>query len=204
MVARWKKVACLIVAMGMLGGWAKAVEPDAVIPLWPGDGLPPGVKVQNPQNQTPDAHGLIRRMDKPELRVFLPPADRATGTGVIICPGGGYGLLDFKAHVAEFVTDYQQQGIAVIALLYKVPTKADLALTEGQQAASSGPQPCRAMEARPAEDRHARLLGGGAPAREFNIPCRQWRSSSQGPLGPARLPPELRRADVPLESLDGG
>ncbi len=117
-----------------LSGVAKAVEPDAVVPLWPGDGLPPGVKVQNPQNENPDANGLIRRMDKPELRVFLPLADTATGTAVIICPGGGYGLLDYKAHVAEFVADYQQQGIAVIALLYKVPTNADLALTEGQRA----------------------------------------------------------------------
>ncbi len=75
MVARWKKVACMVLAMGMLGGWANAVEPDAVVRLWPGDGLPPGVKVENPQNQNPDAQGLIRRMDKPELRVFLPPAD---------------------------------------------------------------------------------------------------------------------------------
>ena len=92
MVTSWKKIACLILSAGMLGGWASAVEPDAVIPLWPGDGLPPGVKVQNPQNQPPDAKGLIRRMDKPELQVFLPPAERATGTAVIICPGGGYGL----------------------------------------------------------------------------------------------------------------
>ena len=90
--------------------------------------------MQNPQNQNLDAHGLIRRMDKPELRIFLPPTERATGTAVIICPGGGYGLLDYKAHVAEFVADYQQHGIAVIALLYKVPTTADLALTEGKRA----------------------------------------------------------------------
>ena len=134
MVTNCKKIACLILSVGMLGGWARAVEPDAVVPLWPGDGLPPGVKVPDPQNQQPDAQGLIRRMDKPELRVFLPPADRATGTAVIICPGGAYGLLDYKAHVAEFVADYQQQGIAVIALLYKVPTTADLALTEGKRA----------------------------------------------------------------------
>jgi hypothetical protein len=73
-------------------------------------------------------------MDKPELRVFLPVADRATGTAVIICPGGGYGLLDYKAHVAEFVADYLEHGIAVIALLYKVPTNADLALAEGRRA----------------------------------------------------------------------
>lgn len=111
MVTSWKKMSCLILSVGMLSGWARAVEPDAVIPLWPGNGLPPGAKVQDPQNLQPDARGLIRRMDKPELRVFLPSAERATGTAVIICPGGGYGLLDYKAHVAEFVADYQQQAM---------------------------------------------------------------------------------------------
>src|SRR5689334_1811904 len=91
-----KSVACLILALMMLGGTAQAGEPDAIVPLWPGDGLPSGVKVRHPQNQNPDAHGHIRRIDKPELRVFLPPAHRATGTAVVICPGGGYGLLDYK------------------------------------------------------------------------------------------------------------
>lgn len=134
MLTNGKKLACLMLSVGLLSGWAQAVEPDAVVPLWPGDGLPPGVKVQDPQNQPPDAQGLIRRFDKPELRVFLPSAERATGTAVIICPGGGYGLLDYKAHVAEFVADFQQQGIAVITLLYKVPTSAELALKEGQRA----------------------------------------------------------------------
>lgn len=136
MATRWKMVLihCLILSLGVVGGLVRAAEPDAVVPLWPGDGLPPGVKVPDPQNQQPDAQGLIRRLDKPELHVFLPPTDRATGTAVIICPGGAYSLLDYRAHVAEFVADYQQQGIAVIALLYKVPTTADLALTEGKRA----------------------------------------------------------------------
>ena len=31
--------------------------------------------------------------DQPALTVQLPPADRATGCGVIVAPGGGYVLL---------------------------------------------------------------------------------------------------------------
>src|ERR1035437_2039805 len=31
--------------------------------------------------------------DKPSLTIFLPPADRANGTAVVVCPGGGYGHL---------------------------------------------------------------------------------------------------------------
>ena len=124
MATSWKMVfiTCLILSLGAVSGLVRAAEPDAVVPLWPGDGLPPGVKVPDPQNQQPDSQGLIRRLDKPELRVFLPPTDRATGTAVIICPGGAYSLLDYKAHVAEFVADYQQQGIAVIALHALVET----------------------------------------------------------------------------------
>ena len=62
MAASWKRIACLILSVWMFGNWASAVEPDVVIPLWSGDGLPPGAKVQDPQNQQPDAKGLIRRM----------------------------------------------------------------------------------------------------------------------------------------------
>jgi acetyl esterase/lipase len=134
MVSRWKKTAGLVLAAGLLGGWAMAAEPDAVVPLWPGNGVPPGVQVQEPKNENPGDDGLIRRVDKPELRAFLPPADRATGTAVIICPGGGNNLLDWKAHVADFIADYRQQGIAVIALLYKVPTTSELALQDGKRA----------------------------------------------------------------------
>ena len=169
-----------------------------------GNGLPPGVKVQDPQNQNPDAKGLIRRMDKPELRVFLPAADRATGTAVIICPGGGYGLLDYKAHVAEFVADYQQQGIAVIALLYKVPTNADLALTEGKLSQDGLSAAWPSSGSWSEEDRHARVFGGWAPAGELDLACRRRRSPIAGPAGPAELPPELRRVDVPLEHLESG
>lgn len=73
-------------------------------------------------------------MDKPELRVFMAPADRATGTAVIICPGGGFGHLAYKSHVTDFVADYHQHGITVIALLYKVRTTPDAALADGKRA----------------------------------------------------------------------
>lgn len=126
-----KTILCAGLGSGLLLG---ATEPDLVVRLWPGEGRPPGSKVEGPKNLEPDAKGLIRRVDLPELQVFLPPAERATGTAVIICPGGGYGLLDYRAHVAQFVPDYLQEGVAVIALLYAVPTKPEAALTEGRRA----------------------------------------------------------------------
>jgi len=131
---RWGTSACLLATVWLFGSWAGAVEPDVVVRLWPGDGMPPGATVQEPQNEQPDAGGLIRRMDRPELRVFLAPADKATGTAVIVCPGGGYNLLGYTLHVTDFVADYHEHGITVIALLYKVPTTAEVALKEGKRA----------------------------------------------------------------------
>jgi hypothetical protein len=31
--------------------------------------------------------------DKPTLTISLPPADKANGAAVVVCPGGGYGGL---------------------------------------------------------------------------------------------------------------
>ena len=32
-------------------------------------------------------------VDQPSLRIYLPDKAAATGTGVVVCPGGGYGHL---------------------------------------------------------------------------------------------------------------
>jgi len=54
-----------------------AAEPKTEL-LWP-DGAP-GAKGDRPE-------------DKPTLTIWLPPKEKAVGTGVVICPGGGYGHL---------------------------------------------------------------------------------------------------------------
>jgi len=97
MVTGWKEMACLILALGLLAA-GKSRRAGPVVPLGRRRSTP-GVKIQDPQNRIP-MPGPDPRMDKPELRVFLPPAS-GLRYAVVICPGGGYGLLDYKAHVAE-------------------------------------------------------------------------------------------------------
>ena len=84
-----------------------AVEPK-IIPLWP-DGAPEA------KGRTPD--------DIPTLTVFLPPAAQAVGTGIVICPGGGYGHLamDHEGHdVAKWLNG---KGVAAFVLRYRLPAK---------------------------------------------------------------------------------
>jgi hypothetical protein len=66
------------------------------IALWPGkpprfvDGAPP---------ETVDEHAHIRMVSIPTISPYLPPRGKGTGMAVIVCPGGGYGALDWRTHV---------------------------------------------------------------------------------------------------------
>jgi acetyl esterase/lipase len=60
--------------------------------------------------------------DKPTLIIYLPDAEKATGCGIVVCPGGGYGglAMDHEGHqiarwlnsfgVAAFICDYRHRG----------------------------------------------------------------------------------------------
>jgi acetyl esterase/lipase len=89
-------------------------------PLWPG--------------KAPDALG-DKPQDKPSLTIYLPPADKATGTAVVVCPGGGYGTLALDhegKQIAEWLT---QRGLTAFVLRYRVaPYKHPVPLHDAQRA----------------------------------------------------------------------
>jgi acetyl esterase/lipase len=58
--------------------------------------------------------------DKPSLTVFLPPADKAVGTAVIVCPGGGYQHLAATYEGKEPAQWLNQRGIAAFVLRYRL------------------------------------------------------------------------------------
>src|SRR5271170_183678 len=66
-----------------------------VIPIWPG--TPPGsgneTYEEGEYTRQQDGVKRITNITRPTLTVYLPDPARATGTGVIICPGGGFRWL---------------------------------------------------------------------------------------------------------------
>jgi len=63
----------------------------------------------------------ISHVQKPTIEVYLPAKKSATGQAVIICPGGGYGILAYDwegTDVAKFLNGH---GIAGIVLKYRLP-----------------------------------------------------------------------------------
>lgn len=58
--------------------------------------------------------------DIPTLAVFLPPADIATGTAVVVCPGGGYGGLADDHEGRQIGAWLNARGVAAFMLRYRL------------------------------------------------------------------------------------
>jgi acetyl esterase/lipase len=58
--------------------------------------------------------------DKPTLTAFLPPADQANGTAVVICPGGGYGHLAIDHEGTQIAQWLNSMGVAGFVLRYRI------------------------------------------------------------------------------------
>jgi acetyl esterase/lipase len=105
MILPWKVLGILAVVSALLGGCDFAGGEKVL--LWP--------------EGAPGANGEQEK-DKPSLTIYAAPEDKACGTAVIVCPGGGYVNLSMKKEgtvpakwlnslgVTAFVLDYRHAG----------------------------------------------------------------------------------------------
>ena len=77
----------------------------------------PKVELLWPDGAT-DAKGQTDN-DKPTLAIMLPPADKANGTAVVVCPGGGYGGLAMSYEGIEVGEWLNSLGVAAAVLKYR-------------------------------------------------------------------------------------
>ncbi len=57
--------------------------------------------------------------DKPDITIFIPPEDKANGTAIVICPGGGYAHLAMS-HEGTMVAKWLNSiGVAGFVLKYR-------------------------------------------------------------------------------------
>jgi len=76
-----------------------------VVYLWP-DGAP-GAVGNEP-------------LDQPRITVYLPPADKATGAAVVVCPGGGYQHLAVTYEGHDVARWLNTLGVAGMVLEYRL------------------------------------------------------------------------------------
>ena len=101
-----------VLGLGILGGRmapAEAAEPvtdHQVITLWPGGA--PGAKGNDPEQ------------DIPTLTVWPAKPETATGAAVVVCPGGGYGMLASDHEGVQVAEWLNSLGVSAFLLKYRL------------------------------------------------------------------------------------
>ncbi|RYF97780.1 MAG: alpha/beta hydrolase, partial [Chitinophagaceae bacterium] len=112
----------VLIVLSMATLFSKAQE---VIPLY--SGAIPGAKstpVSYVENTEVRTNGTlsITKVSIPTLTVFEAPKDIATGTAVIICPGGGYAALAFSHEGTDVAKRFNAIGVTAFVLKYRLPS----------------------------------------------------------------------------------
>ena len=110
----------IILSFIMLISVATSFSQETIVPLWPN---------QVPNQQITDevelveSTGIIRisKVQNPTIEVFLPARNNATGQAVLICPGGGYGILAYDWEGTDIAKWLNSKGIAAFVLKYRLP-----------------------------------------------------------------------------------
>ena len=63
----------------------------------------------------------ISNVTQPTITVYLPAKDKANGTGMVICPGGGYNHLAIDKEGHDIAHWLNSIGIAAVVLKYRLP-----------------------------------------------------------------------------------
>ena len=103
----------LIIALATIATICAAAP--AVVPLWP-EGVP-GAKVIGAERYT---DGKTANVSEPALTVYGPAVDKANGTAVIICPGGGYVYGSTEREGVQYAQWLGTLGVTSFVLKYRM------------------------------------------------------------------------------------
>jgi len=88
-------------------------------PLYPGS-IPNSKNCADKEFEETTGRHVVRNVTKPTLSVFLPKAANASGTAVIICPGGGYANLSIHDGGIDAAKELAEHGIIAFVLKYRL------------------------------------------------------------------------------------
>jgi acetyl esterase/lipase len=110
---------CLLLSVS----FSLALEPSQTLKVWP-DGVQGPVNDTAPERVLPVAPGTkqvmrVEGVTDPTLLVYPAPKEKANGTAVIICPGGGFSKVVPDLEGSEIAENVNALGVTAFVLKYR-------------------------------------------------------------------------------------
>lgn len=91
------------------------------MPLYP-NGVPNSKLTPATYIEKMDENSFASHVSVPVLIPYFPAKDKANGTAVIICPGGGYSGLSMENEGSSIAMAFNNIGVAAFILKYRLPS----------------------------------------------------------------------------------
>lgn len=127
---------------------SRAQETPAVLPLWPNGA--PGFESRKAEPEQAASY-WVKNIHNPSLTVFFPSKEKATGVAVLVCPGGGFRELVFKAEGVEPAQYLTNIGVAAMVLKYRLPRETNSPYTLPKHAMEDGQRAMRVIRSHAGE-----------------------------------------------------
>ena len=102
--------------------YTNSMNAQTVLPLYEGV-IPNSKPSANKEKSVTDAAGILRisKVSIPTLTMYTPKKQSEKRSAVIICPGGGYGILAASHEGADVAKAFNMMGITAFVLKYRLP-----------------------------------------------------------------------------------
>jgi acetyl esterase/lipase len=116
---------CVVILLCFFALVTVAAEQNVVVLLWP-NGAPGSEGKTAPEKVriTPDGEHVISSVHLPSITVYLPSKETATGTAVVIAPGGGHAELWVDHEGYSVAKSLSEHGVAGLVLKYRLAREA--------------------------------------------------------------------------------
>ena len=102
-------------------GNAPSMEPVEIMKLY--EGVAPGSETW--KHHEVNDNGVLFNITEPTLAVYLPEPEKATGSAMVICPGGGFAILSYVSEGTMVAQELCKRGIAAFVLKYRTTPLLD-------------------------------------------------------------------------------